>query len=75
VQPLQLVVRSLTPRQIEICALVLQGANNREIARELGIGVQGVKNHLRMIYDRLKVRDRVQLIVRYGIEQGGKLPC
>lgn len=74
-QPLQLMTRSLTPRQAAICSLVLQGAHNDEIARELGIGVQSVKNHLRLIYDRLKVRDRVQLIVHYGIEQRGKLAC
>ena len=63
--------RPLSARERSICLLLLEGANNREISSELGISYGVVKNRLGPIYDKLCVRDRVQLIVHYG-KNGGK---
>lgn len=58
----------LTPLERRICRVLVEGANNREIASELGIKVGTVKNYLSQIYNKLRVRNRVQLIVYYGAD-------
>jgi len=50
----------LTPRQLEIVSLVDIGLCNKEIARDLGIEVSTVKNHVHNILDRLRVHHRGQ---------------
>ena len=52
---------SLTPRERQISLLVAQGRRYKLIASHLGISGQTVRNHLRNIFDKLQVRDRVQL--------------
>jgi DNA-binding NarL/FixJ family response regulator len=49
---------SLTPRQTRILHLVRQGQSNKQIARELGIEVATVKNHVHHLLQRLHVRHR-----------------
>lgn len=51
----------LTPREREIAALVGQGYRYREIADMLSISEQTVKNHLRNMFHKLGVSDRLQL--------------
>jgi len=48
----------LTEREIEVLALIVEGASNREAARKLAIGEQAIKNHLRQIYRKLGVKNR-----------------
>jgi DNA-binding NarL/FixJ family response regulator len=48
----------LTPRQIEVLALVVQGRTNREIATELMVSEHTVRRHLQNIYLRLGVSSR-----------------
>lgn len=48
----------LSPRHWEVLALVAQGLANKEIAAELGIGVETVKGHLRTILRRLGLPNR-----------------
>lgn len=43
----------LTPRQMEVLALIAQGYNNEGIARELGIAKKSVENTINQLYDRL----------------------
>ena len=62
----------LTPLEQRICQVLIEGANNREIACELGIKEGTVKNYLVHIYDKLRVRGRVQLIVHYGEDLRGQ---
>jgi DNA-binding NarL/FixJ family response regulator len=51
----------LTKRQRDVHrALVRTGASNKEIARELGIGLPTVKEHLSRIYERLGCSGRTQ---------------
>lgn len=52
---------SLTPREREIVYLVAKGASNKLIARELNISDRTVKSHLSVIFQKLRVRDRLQL--------------
>lgn len=44
---------NLTPRQLAIIALMAQGKDHDEIAAELGVSAQTVKNHLSLAYKRL----------------------
>jgi DNA-binding NarL/FixJ family response regulator len=51
----------LTPKEIQIVALLVQGYKNREIATQLGTKEQVIKNYLRSIYDKTGVSDRLEL--------------
>lgn len=51
----------LTARELMAARLVATGATNREIAQELKITERTVKAHLSAIFEKLEVRDRVQL--------------
>jgi DNA-binding NarL/FixJ family response regulator len=51
----------LTPREREIVALIVTGASNKDIAWQLGLNEQTVKNHLRKVFDKLHVANRVEL--------------
>jgi len=48
----------LTPREIEVLALVAQGMTNQEIARTLTISSHTVATHVRNILAKLRVSDR-----------------
>ncbi len=50
----------LTPRQVEILALVAVGATNEQIADKLCISPQTVKSHLYNIFKKINVPNRVQ---------------
>lgn len=52
---------SLTQRELEVARTVVTGASNKEIARQLGITERTVKAHVGAIFDKLQVRDRLQL--------------
>ena len=60
---------SLTPREVEVLRLLVQGRTNQQIARELLISVSTVKRHVRHIGEKLGTRDRVQAAVR-AVELG-----
>jgi DNA-binding NarL/FixJ family response regulator len=60
---------SLTPREVEILRLVVQGQTNQQVARTLLISVSTVKRHIRHISTKLGVSDRVQAAVR-AVELG-----
>ena len=50
----------LSIRQLEVLNLAAKGFTNREIGDILGIGVNGVKAHLKLIYTRLGVASRTE---------------
>jgi two-component system nitrate/nitrite response regulator NarL len=50
----------LTPRQREILGLVVEGLSNAQIAGRLFLTESTVKQHLRVAYKLLKVRNRIQ---------------
>lgn len=53
----------LSPREREVALAVAAGAANKEIARHMGITERTVKAHLTAIFERLGVRDRMQLAI------------
>ena len=52
----------ISQREAEIVGKLVEGRNNREIAEELFISQNTVKTHVRNIYRKLQVTNRVQLI-------------
>jgi len=52
----------ITPREREIIELICRGKRNKEIADELFISLQTVKDHNYRIYKKLGVKNRVQLV-------------
>ena len=59
----------LTPRQMEVLECVTRGMSNREIAFELGISHQTVKNHMTAVLRKLHCQDRTQAAV-YALSRG-----
>ena len=63
---------SLSPREIQVLALVAQGNSNKEVAARLFINDETVKGHMRSILAKLSASDRthaVTLALRRGIIQ------
>lgn len=56
-------VELLTEREIEICRLIAEGKNNKEIADQLFLSQGTVKNHITRVLIKLDLRDRTQLAV------------
>jgi DNA-binding NarL/FixJ family response regulator len=59
----------LTPREIEILALMAGGLSNREIADSLGTSEGTIKNHVSSVLAKLGVRDRVRAVLK-AIDRG-----
>lgn len=59
----------LTPREVEVLALVGQGQSNKAIARKLGISAHTVKYYLEAIFQKLDVRSRAEAVTR-GLRLG-----
>jgi DNA-binding NarL/FixJ family response regulator len=51
----------LTPKEMRIVALIVQGYKNRQIATRLKTSEQVIKNYLRNIFDKTGVSDRLEL--------------
>lgn len=60
---------SLTEREREVTRLVAVGLRNAEIAKRLFISELTVKTHLNNVFQKLALRDRVEL-TRYAIREG-----
>ena len=59
----------LTPREVQVPERIASGRSNKEIAHELGLSEQTIKNHLSIIFQKLAANDRahaVTLARRYG---------
>lgn len=54
----------LTPRQQDIASRVLWGASNKQIANELDLSEQTVKDHINAIFRKLGIHHRAQLAAR-----------
>ncbi len=50
----------LTPRELEVLLLIVKGQSNKEIGSSLGLAENTVKNHVKMILEKLRVADRTQ---------------
>lgn len=56
---------SLTAREEETLLLLSKGYSNKEIADQLGLGVETVRSHLKHIYEKMHVRSRAEAVARY----------
>jgi DNA-binding NarL/FixJ family response regulator len=54
----------LTSREREVLELIAAGRNNTEIAQVLSLSGKTVRNHVSIIFSKLRVADRAQAIVR-----------
>ncbi|MEJ2549098.1 MAG: response regulator transcription factor [Anaerolineales bacterium] len=66
------VLADLTPREIEVLGLLGRGLDNGEIAAELCVSVQTIKNYVHCIYSKLGVNNRVaaaKIAVQLGLDQ------
>jgi DNA-binding NarL/FixJ family response regulator len=61
---------SLTSREKEVALAVGRGISNREVAELLEISERTVKAHLGAIFEKLGVRDRLQLVLFLGQGKG-----
>lgn len=50
----------LSPRELEVLQLIVKGRSNKEIGADLGLAENTVKNHVKMIFEKLRVADRTQ---------------
>lgn len=57
------IAAELTGREKEICALMVEGLTNKQIADRLYISEGTVKNYISNIYDKTGIHDRVKLVV------------
>lgn len=53
---------TLTKREIEVINLIAAGLSNKEIARKLDLTVNTVKTHIKNLYGKLQVNNRVQAV-------------
>jgi DNA-binding NarL/FixJ family response regulator len=58
-------MKNLTKRETEIMKLLAKGFMNKEIAVKLGITESTIKNHFRIIFSKLKVRNRVEALLKW----------
>lgn len=59
-------LESLSPRELEIAALIAQGLNNTEIAEQKTLQPDSVKKTVSRILTRLQLRDRIQIIILWN---------
>lgn len=59
----------LTPRELQMVAMVARGLVAKEIAHELHISEKTVRNHISNIYRKLGIFDRSQAVL-YAIKKG-----
>lgn len=58
--------RGLTPREKNVCLLVVQGYTNKEISAELLISERTVETHRANVFRKLNVRNAAELQHEYG---------
>ncbi len=58
----------LTERELEVLRLVATGMNNREIAKQLVISENTVKNHVRNILEKLQLHSRMEAVM-YAVKE------
>ncbi|MGJ7509039.1 response regulator transcription factor [Variovorax sp. GT1P44] len=60
---------ALTPRELEVLALMAEGASNKAIARRLGISMHTAKFHVGSLLDKLDATGRTDAVAQ-AVRQG-----
>jgi len=55
----------LTPRELEILALIADGLSNKEVAEQLFISEGTVRNAISLLLEKLRLKSRTQLAIFY----------
>ncbi len=55
-------VEPLTPRELDVLRLVVQGRRNHEIAQQLNVSIKTVETHITSLYGKLNVQSRAEAI-------------
>jgi len=55
----------MSPREVQVARLVCEGFNNEDIARALKIKHGTVKTHLRNIYRRVRVKNKITMLLKF----------
>lgn len=53
----------LTKRELEVYSLISDGLTNKQIAINLNISLTTARNHIYMIFRKLRVNNRVQAVL------------
>jgi len=61
--PQEIPAPKLTGREMQVLRLVARGMNNRDIAKELFISDNTVKNHVRNILEKLQIHSRMEAVM------------
>lgn len=65
----------MTPRELQVIALIGEGLSNKEIAQRLNIATHTVKSHLRNVMEKLALHSRLQIAnYSHRMLQGESLP-
>lgn len=65
--------KNITPREVEVLKLLVEGYSNKEIAKELFITSHTVKAHLSQVFKKLGVTNRTAAAIKAN-ENGLILP-
>jgi DNA-binding NarL/FixJ family response regulator len=63
-------IPSLTPRESQILERLAQGMVPKELAYELGISYETVREYIKSVYAKLHVRSRTEAVIKYLEHQG-----
>lgn len=55
----------MSPRELQVAKLVCQGLNNEEIGEDLDIRHGTVKTHIRNIYRRIRVKNKIGMLLKF----------
>jgi DNA-binding NarL/FixJ family response regulator len=58
-------VEGLTPRELEVLEHLARGHRYKEISESLGLTMDGIRFHIRRIYDKLHVHSRTEAVLKF----------
>jgi DNA-binding NarL/FixJ family response regulator len=58
-------LETLSPRELEVLGMIVDGASNGDIAEHLAIATSTVQSHVKRIFYKLGVRNRTEAAVVY----------
>lgn len=63
-------VSQLTARQKQVVVMLARGMSDKEASQLLSISIWGYRRHIHNACERLKLENRIQLIVLYALVKG-----